>query len=589
MRTRQSVLILMFAFLLGIFAAHLPANVSAFAQVVGSAKQPGVTDYNFFDPIVEIRSILRREYVDAPDAAKMQQGAIDGMLEVFNDPYTQYIAPAESKSFNKELTGQFVGIGAEVNTEGGYLKIISPLEDSPAYTAGVQAGDVVTEIDGKSTLDKTVEECIDLLMGEPKTPVKLTIKRTLDGQKEPQELELTVVRDHIIVRSVRGLTRVEGGDWQYLLDPAAPAGKRIAYLRLSQFTPTAADEFAETLAALGAAKGELGGLIVDLRGDPGGLLEAALEIADLFLAEGKIVSVRGREGDEVVHAAKSPGTLPDFPVMLLVNGGSASASEILAGSLSDHNRAVVLGTRSFGKGLVQSVQPLRQTPGAVLKFTSARYYLPSGRLIQRTDESAVWGVDPTDGFYIPLTTREEIDRILARRDHDILRRGTIANADHWGDPAWVETTVKDKQLAAAVKSMEAKVAAGPSGEWTPPNPGVKQEFEVAKVELTQLERLRDRLERELTRTDKRIDAITGGQPDAKADRRDLWPNDAKVENGHIDVFDAEGKLIARLKVTGPDLERWLVDADVEPELKEVPKTDAPAKGAETEPKPDNSK
>jgi len=586
MRTRQSVLILLFVFLLGVFAARLPANVTALAQSVGV--QPGVTDYNFFDPLVEIRSILRREYVDNPDAAKMQQGAIDGMIEVLNDPYTVYIPPSESRNFTKELTGQFVGIGAEVNVEGGYLRIISPLEDSPAYNAGVQAGDRVVEVDGKTTLNKSVDDCIDLLMGEPQTPVKLTIERTLDGQEEPQRLDITVVRDHIVVKAVRGLRRVEGGDWQYLIDPGADAGKRVAYLRLSQFTPTAAGEFADTLAGLGAAKGELGGLIVDLRGDPGGLLEAALGIADLFLAEGKIASVRGREGDEVVHAARGPGTLPDFPVLVLINGGSASASEILAGSLADHERAAVLGTRSFGKGLVQSVQPLRQTSGAALKFTSARYYLPSGRLIQRTDDSAVWGVDPTDGFYVPLTNREELDRLLARRDRDILRReASAATDDHWTDPSWIETQAKDKQLAAAVKAITAKVAAGPAGEWTPPNPGVKQEFEVAKVELTQLERLRDRIERELTRVDRKIDAITAGQPDAVADRRDLWPDEAKVEDGHVDVYDASGKLIARLKITGPDLERWLVDADVEVDLKETPKTDAPAP-TPTEPVPGKS-
>jgi carboxyl-terminal processing protease len=574
MRTRQSVLIVLFVFLLGVFAARLPAGVTAIAAAVQD--KPGVNEFNFFDPLVEIRSIMRREYVDAPDAAKMQQGAIDGMLEVLNDPYTVYIPPTESRSFNKELTGQFVGIGAEVTLEGGFLKIVSPLEDSPAYAAGVQAGDRVIKVDGKSTQNKTVDECIDMLMGEPKTPVTLTIERTLDGQEEPQQLEVTVVRDHIVVRAVRGLRRLEGGEWQYLLDPAAPAGQRVAYLRLSQFTPTAAKEFADTLGALGAARGDLGGLIIDLRGDPGGLLEAALEIADLFLADGKIVSVRGREGDEVVHAAKGPGTLPDFPLMVLVNGGSASASEILAGSLADRNRAAVLGSRSFGKGLVQSVQPLRQTPGAVLKFTSARYYLPSGRLIQRTDDSAVWGVDPTPGFYIPMTAREEIDRLLARRERDILRRGaTGAGDDRWTDPAWIASQAKDPQLAGGVKAMLARVAAGPGAEWTPPNPGVNQEFEQASVELTQLERMRDRLELELGRVDKRIDAISTGEPDAARTRRDLWPDDAKLQDGHVDVYDSAGKLVTRLKITGPDLERWLVDAEVEPDLTQTPATDTP--------------
>jgi carboxyl-terminal processing protease len=595
MRTRQTVLVFLFVFMLGIFAAHLPANVSAFAQAVGGppaggAGQPAVTDYNFFDPLVEIRSILRREYVDAPDAAKMQQGAIDGMLEVFNDPYTVYIPAAESRNFNKDLTGQFVGIGAEVNVEGGFLKIISPLEDSPAYNAGIQAGDRVVEVDGKSTQNKTVDECVDMLMGEPKTPVKLTVERNLDGQSEPQKLDITVVRDHIVVKAVRGLRRVDGGDWQYLLDPAADAGKKIAYLRLSQFTPTAASEFKETMNALGAAKGDLGGLILDLRGDPGGLLEAALEIADLFLADGKIVSVRGREGDEVVHAAKGPGTLPDFPVILLVNGGSASASEILSGSLSDHQRAVVLGTRTFGKGLVQSVQPLRQTPGAALKFTSARYYLPSGRLIQRKDDSAVWGVDPTDGFYVPVTAREEYDRLMARRDRDILRKeASGASEDRWLDPAWVEGQAKDKQLAAAVKSMEAKVAGGAQGAWTPPNPGVKQEFEIAKAQLSQLEKARDRLELELGKLDKRIDAIETGEPEAKNNRRDLWPDEAKIEDGHLDVYDASGKLVARLKITGPDLERWLVDADVEVDTREAPKTDSPNPTPSPQPEPKTDK
>jgi carboxyl-terminal processing protease len=509
---------------------------------------------DFFGPIEDVEGMLDSTYVTQPDMEKLQQGAIDGMLEALGDPYAQYIPPTDRADFEKELLGRFCGIGAQVQIENGLPTIVTPLDDSPAFRAGILAGDKIVEVDEKPTTGLTIDKVVEMLVGEPGTKVHVKIRR---GEKT---MDYDLVRQEIVVRAVKGVERTEGGGWDYMLDPE----RRIGYIRLSQFIPTAADEMAKALTDLGAPDGTLNGLILDLRNNPGGDLDSCLEIADMFIKEGTIVSVRGREGSEQVHEATAAGTLPDFPMVVLVNGFSASSSEILSGALSDHHRATIIGSRTFGKGLVQTVRSLPHKPGAQVKYTIQHYFLPSGRLIQRTDEAKVWGVDPTPGFYIPMTDDDELAYQLKRRSYDVL--GT--NSEHldapkWPDAAWLENDLKDKQLAAAVRAMDTRIA---DGKWTPQSDAKQQFAAFSLAELQRLQKTHQRMLRAVVQVERRMEAldeaVAGAENTHKAP--DLWPDQLDLTKGEVKVYDKDGKVIADLRITGPDLEQWLALADVEP-------------------------
>lgn len=521
--------------------------------------------YGNLQPFLEVRTLIEQAYVEDPDDDTLLGGAIDGMLAVLDDPYTEFVPVAETAAFERSLTGEYAGIGAEVGIRDGWFTILSPLDDSPAWRAGVQADDRVVAIDGASTEGLGVDDAIALLLGPAGTTVNITVER---NGAEP--IGIAIERGQIKVVPVRGLVRTDAGEgaWRFLLDPETG----IAYIRLSQFTPGSAEALR---AAIGQAVGEWaafkspdaigrptppeapGGLILDLRFNPGGVLEEAVAIADLFLPEGVIVSTQARTGDAGVSRARAAGTLSDFPVVVLVNAQSASASEIVAGALGDNGRAVVLGTRTFGKGLVQTIRPLPSGAG-VLKMTEQRYALPSGRIIQRSDDSAVWGVDPSPGFYLPLTDEETGAMLTARREQEIIA--------HHDDPDPVTpdeilARLADPQLAAALAVLRHRVATGrtePIG--IPPN---DPDF-LATGELSTVLRQRDLLVRELTRVERRIEAAREATPDAAAEPRDLWPDDRDPVGGSVVVTDAQGNTIATLTVTGPDLERWLIDAGVVP-------------------------
>lgn len=528
------------------------------AAVLGStlaiANRTG--DYKFFDELIEVKSIIAQRFVDNADEKKLKQGAIKGMVEALDDPYTIYVPPTEKREFNKDLTGEYVGIGAQVNTNTGYLVIVSPLEDSPAFRAGLMADDKVLEIDGKTTKDLTVEQCVELLSGQPKTVVKLLIERK--GEQIPI---IEITRDHIKTRSIKGYHRsaANAEEWNYLIDPES----HIAYVRMTQFTPNVANELFAALHSVGAEKGELKGLVLDLRFNPGGLLAEAEAIADLFLNEGIIVSTRGRSFPERVSRAEKPGTLPDFPMAVLLNGQSASASEVLSGALVENNRAIVVGTRSFGKGSVQSVMEIPGGGGSELKITEQGYFLPSGRSITRKDTSATWGVDPTEGFYVPLTDKELVAMFEVRRKQEVLQASgaQAATEEHWDSADWVLEHLKDKQLAAAVNAVRAKIK---TGEWQPTGEKGVSTGEIAGDELRLAREYRERLLRELERTEKRIDSISSGTNVAKKpDSTDLWDDKIDLTDGKLEVSDKDGKVIARFKITGNRLERWLFDADLE--------------------------
>lgn len=510
-------------------------------------------DYAFFDPLIEVKHLLSSRAVQEPEAKKLQDAAIIGMVEAVDDPFTVYVPASDSADFEKSLIGEYVGIGAQVNLEEGWLTIVTPLDGSPALEAGIRAGDRIVEIEGETTFGKTVDESIELLMGEPGDPVHVTVER--DGERMPIE----IVRARINTVQVKGIMRRGENDWQFMLDPE----KRIGYIWLTQFTPGCAAEVADALRSIGAPEGNLNGLIFDLRWNPGGVLHEAVQLVDMFIDEGVIVSTRGRVGEEEIDRATSGGTLPDFPLLILLNEYSASASEVFSGALLDHDRAVVLGTRSVGKGSVQSVIPIPSAPGAILKITDRGYYLPSGRSIQRHDDSVVWGVDPSPGFYVPMNLEQTREVIRRRQEQDIIRQEASEETQDnpFGDPAFIEETMQDPQLAAAVRSMVARIE---TGEWMKPG-GDQAPAELAAVaELERLAEAREQLYRELDRMGRRIQTLEGGTGQGAEDvLADLWDDTVEVEGGMIEVRDAEGNLIAKLPISNPNIERWLIGAGLE--------------------------
>lgn len=518
-------------------------------------------EYTFFDELIEVKRAISDRFVTAPDEAKLRDGAIRGMVEALNDPYTIYVPASDAADFNKDLTGEYVGIGASVGMQDGWFTIMSPLEDSPAFRAGLMSEDRVVEIDGVSTQGLSVDQCIDKLLGEAGTSVRLTIERS--GVRQ----EVTIVRDRIKTRSVKGFHRsaADPNAWDFVIDPS----RGIAYVRLTQFTPGVTEEIVGALVAAGAEQGALKGLVLDVRFNPGGLLNEAEDIADLFLKDGVIVSTKGRAHPEEITRAQEAGTLPDFPIIILINGQSASASEVLAGALTENDRAMALGSRSFGKGSVQSVLTMQSGKGSELKLTEQGYYLPSGRSISRHDDSPTWGVDPSPGFYVPMTDEEIIAMLEVRRREEVLRAASPTGSpaapsteERWNDPEWILGHLKDPQLSAAVRALQSKID---SGNWTPPGATQEQKSAIAAEELRRAREVRDRMIRELDRLDRRVTAIEDGT-DAPKDQAlsSLWADTIDPTGGTIEIKDKDGNVISRLTITGRDLERWLMDADVKP-------------------------
>lgn len=529
------------------------AVVGSTIAVAMNAMRMSDDQYSFFDPIVDVSTLINALYVEEADIEAMQRGAIEGMIEELNDPYTTFVPRRDTDDFSKDLTGEYVGIGAEVQIRDGWLTISSPLDGSPSWKAGVMADDRVVAIDGNSTEGFTIDESIDLLTGEPNTKVVITVERGTET------LDIEIIRDHIKVQAVKGFMR-EGGDgeWMHLIDPSAGIG----YIRLTQFTPGCAQEvknaIEHTKRELG---GDLNGMILDLRFNPGGLLDEAVEIADLFIEEGTIVSTKGRVFEEEIDRATRAGTITDLPLLVMVNGQSASASEVLSGALSDHNRAVILGTRSFGKGSVQTVRPLESGAG-VLKITEQYYYLPSGRLLHRRDDSTEWGVDPTPGYFVPMTTDETLDMLRARREQEIIEHNDESEQVDLRDTNAVLAALNDPQLSAAVSVMQTRVN---SGEFAPTGIEQNEPMDVALAELNTLRTQEERLLRELARLDKRLQAAEQKVPGEiiANNPRDFWDDETNLEGGELVVRDADGNIVTTLKITGNNLEAWLVDADVE--------------------------
>jgi len=320
------------------------------------------TTYEQLDLFGDIFERIRSTYVEEVDDVQLIEAAINGMLTSL-DPHSSYLPPEDYGDMQTETRGEFGGLGIEVTQEDGFVKIVSPMDDTPADRAGLESGDFVTHIDGESVLGLTLDEAVDLMRGEVGEEIVLTIFR--EGMDEP--FDVTIVRDIIKLTAVK--VRTEG---------------RAVVVRITSFTEKTYSNLVEGIAEEVEANGgvdNIDGFVIDLRNNPGGLLSQAISVSDAFLEAGEIVSTRGRDEADSDRFNAQPGDLAEGkPIVVLINGGSASASEIVAGALQDHHRAIVVGTKSFGKGSVQTIMPIQD--GGAMRLTTARYYTPSGRSIQ---------------------------------------------------------------------------------------------------------------------------------------------------------------------------------------------------------------
>jgi carboxyl-terminal processing protease len=309
----------------------------------------------------EVFGKVKTDYVETVDDKDLLENAIKGMLAGL-DPHSSYLNREEFKEMRIGTDGKFGGLGIEVSMENGFVKVIAPIDDTPAQRAGIKAGDIIVRLDDTPVKGMTLNDAVKIMRGEPGTDILLTVVR--EGEEAP--LKITITRDIIRIKSVRGRT----------LEPG------YGYIRISQFQSGTGTSMRKQLSELKKENGgDLKGLVLDLRNNPGGVLNASVSVADAFVKKGKIVYTEGRVKDSLLTFNASPNDLlKDAPIVVLVNGGSASASEIVAGALQDHHRAIIMGTKTFGKGSVQTIMPMNN--GAALKITTARYFTPSGRSIQ---------------------------------------------------------------------------------------------------------------------------------------------------------------------------------------------------------------
>ncbi|SUZ31724.1 putative CtpA-like serine protease [Roseibaca ekhonensis] len=364
--------------------------------------------YEQLDLFGNVFERIRGQYVEDVDTSDLIAAAINGMLTSL-DPHSSYLPPQDFDDMRTQTRGSFGGLGIEVTQEEGFIKVVTPMDDTPADMAGVEPGDLITHVDGEPLLGLTLAEAVELMRGPVGSEIIVTIVR--EGEEEP--FDLSIIRDTIQLQAVR--VRTEGD---------------TVILRLSTFNeqtyPNLRDGLEEAVEELGGME-ELGGVVLDLRNNPGGLLTQAVSVSDAFLEQGEIVSTRGRaEGEGDRFNAQSGDLINGKPLVVLINGGSASASEIVAGALQDHRRAIVVGTRSFGKGSVQTVMPLRGD-GAI-RLTTSRYYTPSGRSIQAL------GVSPDIVVEQPRRAPiEEADDTSGRIRSEANLRGRLDNPDNMSE------------------------------------------------------------------------------------------------------------------------------------------------------------
>lgn len=393
----------------GLFSSTVHADPRELDEEISeqSAGLPLAELRNFSDIFARIKS----DYVEQVSDQELLEHAIRGMLSGL-DPHSTYMNKDEYNELKIGTRGEFGGLGIQVGMENGFVKVISPIDDTPAYRAGIQAGDLIIRLDNKPIKDISLNDAVKIMRGKPGSKIALSVMR--EGEDKP--LEFIIERAIIKVESVK----------THLLEPG------FAYIRLSTFQAKTAVQLREAISKLVKENGGLlDGMILDLRNNPGGVLNAAADVADLFIRKGKLVYTKGRkENSYFEFNANSDDVMNDKPIVVLINAGSASASEIVAGALQDHKRAVIMGEKSFGKGSVQTIQELRN--GAAVKFTTARYYTPNGRSIQAE------GIEPdialkdmqltvqTDSGQIKITEADLSGHLLNGEKQDKLQKKSAA-------------------------------------------------------------------------------------------------------------------------------------------------------------------
>jgi carboxyl-terminal processing protease len=397
--------------------ATAPLQVSAQNGEDGSGDTSADT-YKQLQLFGDVFERVRADYVEKVGDQELVEAAIRGMLSSL-DPHSSYLSKDNFQEMQVQTKGEFGGLGIEVTMEKGLVRVVSPIDDTPAARAGIQAGDLIIALDDEPVMGLTLSEAVDQMRGKVGSDITLTIRR--EGKQEP--FDVTITRDKITIESVRSETY---GD--------------VGYVRVTTFNEQTQPGLEDAVANLKAKLGDdMDGYVLDLRNNPGGLLEQAISVSDAFLDKGEIVSTRGRDAEDSKRYNAEDGTLVgDTPVVVLINGGSASASEIVAGALQDHDRAIVLGTRSFGKGSVQTIIPL---PGhGAMRLTTARYYTPSGRSIQAE------GIAPD--LTVKQANVEVVNNGEARREQDL--RGALGQGQESAAPE------SDGQTAGDLSKEKAK-------------------------------------------------------------------------------------------------------------------------------------
>jgi carboxyl-terminal processing protease len=517
-------------------AAHAAAMATQAAEpsAPGPPARPASPDdaYRWFDPIIDLRALVAGSFVDDPDAAAMQRAAMAAMVAALNDPYSTYLGPEEERWLRTQVSGTYVGIGVELDLRDGVPTVITAIDDSPAMEAGILPGDELLEVDGRPTEGIGAAGLEQLLPGQPGSVAKIRLRRP-DGT----ERTVDVPRRTVETRSVKGLLRDQDG-WRHALDP----DRRIAYVRIARFTERTLAELDAALAALRADG--LSGLVLDLRGNGGGSLDAAVGTVDRFLSDGAIVSTRGRGTRGRTWDATPSRDDVVLPVVVLVNQGSASASEVVAGALRDHGRAKVIGTRTYGKGSVQEIVPLPDGAGTV-RLTTARYYLPSGKTVSREAGSPKWGVEPDTGFHVAMA---EADLVASNALRQARESGAAPKAGtpavRWNDPGSIRADARDPQLAAGLEAMQGYLDVI---EW-PVVGDLSGDVGAANDELRASLEHRRRLVEELKRTDAAISGLraTG----AGVDDPQL-AEDASLIDAEVELRDREGRVVGRWIVKDP--------------------------------------
>ncbi len=404
-----------------ILISLLMAGILLFNGGRGQVKAGSSDIYKNIEVFTEVLRQIEKNYVEPQDSQKMIYGAIKGMVQSL-DPHSSFMTREEHQDLLIETKGSFSGVGIEISVRDNVLTVVSPIEGTPAYVAGIQAGDKIVKIDDKPASDMTLSDAVKHIRGKKGTKVKLTIIR----EAVDKPLEFMITRDVIPLKSVR----------HYLLTPD------IGYVRISTFQSKTSKDLNAAMEKLETGR-NLRGLILDLRNNPGGLLSQAIEVSDIFLDSGLIVSTKGRNASQNMEVSAHKNKVErNYPIIVMVNGGSASASEIVAGALQDNKRALTLGTRTFGKGSVQTILPL--SDGSGLRLTTAKYYTPSGRSIQLS------GIKPDiEVKFIPPTEEEEKDSPRFMREKDL--KGAMPNdttdvTEEQKEGKEDETTLKVKML-----------------------------------------------------------------------------------------------------------------------------------------------